>query len=89
MKGIKIVPWINQNKCVGCGVCIDVCPVKAISIKNGKAVIDQNKCIHCGKCLTICPQGAIRPNSENSSLRKHQFGGPRFGKGRGRGRGGY
>lgn len=82
------MPWINQDKCVGCGTCVDVCPVGAISMKNGKAFIDQEKCTHCGKCLNVCPQKAIRPNSENPSLRKHRFGGPgrRFGFGKGRGR---
>ena len=81
------MPWVKQDKCIGCGACVKVCPVGAISIKNGKAVVDQNKCIKCGRCAGVCPQGAIRPNSENPSLRGHQFGGPGFGRGRGRGRG--
>jgi len=78
------MPWVNQNKCIGCGACVNICPVGAISMENGKAVIDQNKCIHCGKCLDICPQGAIRPNSENPDLRRHRFGGPGRGFGFGR-----
>lgn len=78
------MPFVNQNKCVGCGVCVNVCPVGAISMKNGKAVIDQEKCIYCGKCLTVCPQGAIRPNSEDSNLKQ---GGEGLGLGRGRGLG--
>jgi len=79
------MPWINQNKCIGCGACVNICPVGAISIRNGKAIIDQNKCIKCGKCLSICPQDAIRPNSENPKLREHQSGGPGFGRRGGRG----
>ena len=82
------MPWINQEKCIGCGKCINVCPVGAISMEDGKAVIDQSKCIQCGKCLDICPQGVIRPNSENLNLRKHRFSGKRreFGFGRKGGR---
>ena len=58
------MPWIKQDKCIGCKICVDICPVKAIFIEDGKAVINQNKCIKCGKCLKICPKGAIYPNSK-------------------------
>ncbi len=84
------MPFINESKCVGCGACVNVCPVGAISMKDKKAVIDQEKCIHCGKCLTVCPQEAIRSNSEDPNLKKHLFSRSSdngFGNGRGRGRG--
>ena len=49
------------NKCMGCLAhpCNEVCPVKAITMKNGRSVIDQEKCIKCGKCKNICPYDAI------------------------------
>lgn len=49
------------NKCMGCVAhpCREVCPRDAISMKNGKSVIDQEKCIKCGKCKAICPYDAI------------------------------
>lgn len=49
------------NKCMGCVAhpCNDVCPKGAISMQNGKSVIDQEKCIKCGKCKAICPYDAI------------------------------
>ena len=85
------MPFVNQNKCTNCGACVKVCPVEAISIKEGKAVVDQEKCIHCGKCLNVCPQDAIRSNFEDPNLRSHGRGrglgiGPRDGRGRGLGR---
>lgn len=49
------------NKCMGCVAhpCREVCPKGAISMVNGKSVIDQEKCIKCGKCKAICPYDAI------------------------------
>lgn len=49
------------DKCMGCLAhpCNDVCPRGAISMVNGKSVIDQEKCIKCGKCKTVCPYDAI------------------------------
>ena len=49
------------NKCMGCLAhpCREVCPRNAISMVNGKSVIDQEKCIKCGKCKSICPYDAI------------------------------
>ena len=58
------MPWIDKEKCIGCGICIRECPVNAISMKNGKAEIDMDKCIRCGKCHEVCPHNAVRHDSE-------------------------
>lgn len=39
--------------------CTSACPVKAISIVDGKSDIDQEKCVKCGRCSEICPYHAI------------------------------
>lgn len=50
-----------SDGCMGCLAhpCIEVCPKKCISFKDGKAHIDQESCIRCGKCKDVCPYGAI------------------------------
>jgi len=49
----------DSSACNSCGKCVEVCPVKAITMVNGKAVIDVGKCNKCGKCAIICPNDAI------------------------------
>ena len=50
------------SRCVGCGACIPVCPIDAISItpfqEKYVALTDRNKCANCGKCVEVCPNNA-------------------------------
>lgn len=47
-----------QEKCVGCKACMRLgCP--AISIREGKAVIDTTLCVGCGVCTQLCKFGAL------------------------------
>ena len=53
-------PKLKTAECVGCGVCKNVCPAKAIVIENKKAVIDRKACIRCFCCQEFCPKGAMK-----------------------------
>lgn len=50
---------IDQNLCCGTAACIQICPEKAISLVDGKAVLDESKCDFDGLCIPACPKGAI------------------------------
>ena len=52
--------YLNRKRCTGCGACINVCPVSAISMREDEKgflypVVDDTKCIHCEKCRRTCP----------------------------------
>ena len=50
----------NEDKCVGCGMCEEVCPHGVISISENKAhIVDKDSCMECGACAMNCPAEAI------------------------------
>ena len=56
----KTVEAVPNNRCCGCGGCMNVCPVDAITMEEdvcGFPVpkVNKEKCIHCGLCLKKCP----------------------------------
>ena len=48
----------DAGKCIGCNVCIEECPQKAISLKGKKLLTDKKLCNVCGKCAEKCYAGA-------------------------------
>lgn len=54
--GIK-VDW-RESDCIGCGVCTKACRSGAISLEDGKIIVDRSKCNYCGRCFKACPTDA-------------------------------
>lgn len=52
--GIKV----DNKKCISCGLCASVCPMKNIILKDGKISFDE-KCTLCYRCFSNCPKQAI------------------------------
>jgi len=50
---------VDREKCTGCGECVEVCPLDAITLKDDVAVINEEECSDCGSCVDVCPTEAI------------------------------
>ena len=51
---------INEELCVGCGLCVNACNEGAIGLVDGKAkLLRDDYCDGLGNCLPVCPTGAI------------------------------
>jgi len=57
----SITAEVNAAKCVGCGVCTQVCAYHAVTLdtEKGVAVVDPGLCKGCGACVAGCRSDAI------------------------------
>jgi len=51
---------VDNDKCIGCGECVDVCPVEVYEVQDGKSVaINEEECLGCESCVEVCEPGAL------------------------------
>lgn len=48
-----------NDECIGCGTCIEKCPVEALDLIDDQSIVDEDRCIGCGVCAHLCPEEAI------------------------------
>ncbi len=53
-------PVFSEERCIGCGVCRENCPVEVIELEDGIARVDLSGCIRCFCCQELCPHEAVK-----------------------------
>lgn len=68
---------INEEKCIGCGLCVKDCFTQEIEVIDHKAKPKDIRCIECGHCIAVCPTNAITlknyPMADIMEYKKGEF----------------
>ncbi|MFX0093600.1 MAG: 4Fe-4S binding protein, partial [Candidatus Hodarchaeota archaeon] len=62
---------VEEDDCVGCALCLEICPFQArnvkagVDIRNGVGQVDAERCLGCGICAKICPTKATKVQKRN------------------------
>jgi electron transport complex protein RnfB len=62
---------LSTDTCTGCGMCEDRCPMDAIRLEDGVAVMDMKRCIGCGLCVSTCPTNSCKLVRKKKSLQPY------------------
>lgn len=66
----KIQILWDKKKCLHCHHCLEICPQKAISLKDDNIFIDTNKCTLCKQCINTCSQKALTSEGEIKTVQQ-------------------
>jgi ferredoxin len=61
--------FVDQTKCTGCGDCVPVCAVQALTVENDVVHLAADECIDCGACVDECSTGALSFDEKPAAAR--------------------
>ena len=61
--------YTETTSCRDCYKCVRSCPVKAIQIKDGNAMVMKDRCVYCGKCVDVCPNSAKKVRDDTDRVK--------------------
>ncbi|MCP4398109.1 MAG: 4Fe-4S dicluster domain-containing protein [bacterium] len=73
----NFLPVVTEESCTGCGKCVNVCPVEAMTLVSAndphkvsrkKAKVDQGTCLGCAVCVRACPHTSLRLDSRSKRV---------------------
>lgn len=69
-----VIHFLGEN-CKSCIKCVKSCPTEAISIINGKVIIDDTQCINCHVCVQVCDQKQLKIREVNldEAFKQHAY----------------
>jgi len=75
--GSNFLSTVDEAACTGCGQCTDLCPTKAVTLKEDVAFVDRKLCIGCGNCIAVCPADALtlcRTSDKRTGIGERRIG---------------
>jgi NAD-dependent dihydropyrimidine dehydrogenase PreA subunit len=58
-------PLVDQEKCSGCGNCVEICPSEVYQMEEDKSnPVHPEECIECWACVAQCPAESIQLTEE-------------------------
>ena len=69
---VKADAFRATDVCIGCGKCVELCPLNNIRLENGKPVWGKH-CTHCMACICYCPKEAIEYGKKSKGKPRYHF----------------
>ena len=69
---VKADAFRATDACIGCGKCVELCPLNNIHLESGRPVWGKN-CTHCMACICYCPKEAIEYGKKSKGKPRYHF----------------